>query len=105
MYRSSFCESLGQLTAIDTGGYDHQFLINVLLTKGMSNSLSNWFFIQHCLAHFSDRCLGLSIDSHNVQIYSVKGKWHNRRHLYYIFRTPNQGMGFVTEKSHKVMCD
>ena len=29
----------------------------------------------------------VSIDSHNVQFYCIKGKWHHRRHLFHNFGT------------------
>ena len=88
MYRSSSCETSGQLTDVPTGGYYFQLMFTkIFLTKVMPNNSSGCFFIQQCLAHIPRTFPVFAFDSHNVQIYCVKGKWHNRRYLYYIVRT------------------
>ena len=40
--------------------------------------------ILQCLADFLSTCPMFSINSHNVQFYCIKSKWHDRRHLLFV---------------------
>ena len=42
--------------------------------------------IYQCPTHFLGTCPKLFINSYNAQFHCIKGKWHDRRHLYYNFR-------------------
>ena len=54
--------------------------------------------IFQCPADLLGTCLRLFIDGHNPQFHCIKGKWHGRRHLYYMFWAPGEGKIFYNPK-------
>ena len=56
------------------------------VTKMLYNTSSlSGLAIFKCYTHFPGTYPRLFTDGHNAKFHCIKGKWHNRRHLYYNF--------------------